>query len=64
MAHEPWCQIFHDNFMSHENHYQLFRENSCPEKCFPKFLKTFSWDFHNIAVHSVYIRIKKEQKYS
>ena len=23
-----------------------------PEKCFPGFLMTFSWDFHNIAVHS------------
>ena len=26
-----------------------------PEKCFPGFLMTFSWDFHNIAVHSVCI---------
>ena len=24
-----------------------------PEKCFPGFLMTFSWDFHNIVVHSV-----------
>ena len=32
MAHEPWWQIFHGNFMSHETHYQLFIENSWPEK--------------------------------
>ena len=59
--------MFHGNFMSHENHYKLFIENSWPEKkkpwkwniciqgpekCFPGFLMTFSWDFHNIAVHS------------
>ena len=25
---------------------------SGPEKCFPGFLMTFSWNFHNIAVHS------------
>ena len=25
-----------------------------PRKCFPGFLMTFSWDFHNISVHSVF----------
>ena len=54
--HEPWKPLptFHRKFMALKN--RPWKWNICiqgPEKCFPEFLMTFSWDFHNITVHSV-----------
>ena len=54
--HESWKPLstFHRKFMAwkigHENEISVFR---ALKNAFLGFFMTFSWDFHNIAVHSV-----------
>ena len=55
--HEPWNPkpIINFSWKIHGLRNRPWTWNICiqgPERCFLGFLITFSWDFHNIAVHS------------